>query len=227
MSKLIVLLSGGIDSVVSLAKVKNQFSKVLALTFNYNQKSFIGEKKAAENISNYYNIQHKIVDLPWLGEISSSSLNSDKSIPELNMSELDNQNITRKTSESVWVPNRNALFINIAASFADAYSFDSILIGANKEEGATFKDNSKEFIFAMNNALKNSVNKNVNLIAPLIDFSKQDIIYEGIKLNVPFKFIHSCYNNNEKHCGMCESCQRLKRALELNNRHDIVLDIFK
>jgi len=227
MSKLIVLLSGGLDSVVSLAKVRNEYTSILALTFNYGQKSFDSEKKAAEKISGYYGIEHKNIDLNWLGEISNSAMNTSASLPDIKPDELDNKNIAQKTANAVWVPNRNGLFVNIAACYADAYGYDEILTGANKEEGATFKDNTPEFISAVNKALENSVEKRVKLIAPLIDCTKQDIVKIGIDLNVPFNLIYSCYVSGEKHCGMCESCRRLKRALELNNRHDIVLELFE
>ncbi len=227
MNKLIVLLSGGLDSVVSLAKVRAEYSEILALTFDYGQKSFLKEKKAAEKISEFYNINHLIIKLDWLKQISSSALNTADELPTPAASELDDTNITKKSAKAVWVPNRNGLFVNIAACYADAYGYDEILIGANREEGATFKDNTIDFVNAMNESLKNSVDKDVNLIAPLIGYTKEDIIREGIELNVPFNLIYSCYGSNEKHCGVCESCKRLKRALELNKRYDIISEIFE
>lgn len=226
MNKAIVLLSGGLDSVVSLASIRNQCSNVLALTFNYGQKSFEAEKNASTKIADYYSIKHKIIDLDWLSLISKSSLTTAETIPYIDKKNLDNIKISQVTAKSVWVPNRNGLFVNIAACFADSFNFDLIIIGANKEEGATFKDNSKEFINAVNESLKNSVNADVKVLAPLIDMSKEEIVKLGIELNVPFKYVYSCYSNKNKHCGMCESCQRLKRALELNNRQDIIEEIF-
>ena len=76
------------------------------------------------------------------------------------------------------------------------------------------------------NSLENSVNSVVRLIAPLIDASKQDIVKIGIDLQVPFELIHSCYVLNDKHCGKCESCVRLKRALEQNNSIELIQKIF-
>lgn len=228
MNNAIILLSGGLDSVVSLAIEKEKYNKILALTFSYGQKSFLSEKKASENISAYYNIKHEIISLDWLAKISTSSLNlnNNKSIPQLNSEDLDNQKIVENTAESVWVPNRNSLFVNIAACYAEALDYNTIILGANKEEGETFKDNSINFINAINNSLKNSVNKSIKLNAPLINMTKEDIVKKGIRLNVPFDLIYSCYNSHEKHCGICESCQRLKRALLLNKREDLIKKIF-
>lgn len=226
MNKAIVLLSGGLDSTVSLAVKRNSYKDILALTFNYGQKAFKSELCAAKEISNFYNIKHKVIDLDWLGQISTSSLNTKEEIPTVLSTDLDNKNITQKSAKSVWVPNRNGLFVNIAACFADALNFNDIIIGANLEESKTFTDNTIQFINAENNSFSFSTNSNIKLIAPLINLTKKEIITEAIKLNVPFELIYSCYQNSEKHCGKCESCQRLKRALELNNRHDIINKIF-
>lgn len=227
MNKAIVLLSGGLDSVVSLALIKEKCSKILALTFNYGQKSYFAEKRAAERISQYYDIEHKIIDLDWLSVISTSSLTTKDTIPYISKDNLDNKLIAQDTAKSVWVPNRNGLFVNIAACFAEAYNYDTIIIGANKEEGATFKDNSIEFVNAINTSLENSVNIKIELIAPLINMNKEEIVNIAIQKNVPLELIHSCYISEDKHCGFCESCQRLKRALEQNERTDIIEKIFE
>lgn len=223
MNSAIILLSGGLDSVVSLAKLKDKYSRILALTFDYGQKSFLLEKKASEKIVKHYSIEHKIINLDWLSKISTSALTSEKDIPQVSNVDLDNLS---ELDNSVWVPNRNGLFINIAACYADSYSFDNIIIGANKEESITFKDNSKEFIDSVNLSLQNSTRSKVQVIAPLIDMTKTDIVKLGIDLSIPFKYIYSCYDAKNHHCGKCESCQRLIRALEMNNRQDIIEELF-
>ena len=225
-NKSIILLSGGLDSVVSLALAKDFCSDILAITFNYGQKSFKAEKRAAEAISSYYKISHTIVDLPWLAAISTSSLNTSDGVPVLSLNDLNDISITSSSSNSVWVPNRNGLFINIAATFAEAKGYDSIVIGANSEEAVTFKDNSIDFITAINSSLENSLNAVVKVIAPLIDATKEDIVRLGQELEVPFELIHSCYVSNDNHCGNCESCLRLKRAFEQNNAYSLIEKLF-
>lgn len=222
----IILLSGGIDSAVSLAIAKEKYKKILAITFNYKQKSFNKEKISSEEICKYYKIEHKIVDIEWLGDISNSSLNTEEKIPNLKISDLEDMNITNNSAKSVWVPNRNGLFINIAASYAEALDYNTIIIGANKEEAQTFKDNSADFIKSVNLSLKSSCEKEVTVEAPLIDNTKEEIISKAIKHKIPFNLINSCYSNEVKHCGKCESCIRLKRALKLNNRDDIIKELF-
>ena len=120
-----------------------------------------------------------------------------------------------------------ALFINIAACYADAMNYDMIVFGANKDEAETFKDNSISFVNAINSTLSNSTSYNVKVIAPFIYKTKKEIVEDGVRLNVPFNMIYSCYSGEAVHCGHCESCVRLRKALEENNRNDIIIDIFR
>lgn len=226
MNKSMILLSGGLDSVVSLAYLKDEYRVSLALTFDYGQKAFEKEQQAAKNICSYYGIEHKVIKLDWLSEITKTSLVSEENIPELPIADLDKMELAENTAKAVWVPNRNGLFVNIAGCFADSYGYDYIIIGANKEEATTFKDNGIDFINAINTSLANSVNQPVKLIAPLIEFDKNKIVEIAIENNVPFELIRSCYRSMEKHCGICESCNRLKRALLANNRQDLINSLF-
>ncbi len=206
-NKAIVLLSGGLDSLVSLDIARDDIDVSFAITFDYGQKSLLREIQASKKICEFYNIKHEVIKLGWLKDITSTSLVSDKEIP---------QGI-QSSSNSVWVPNRNGLFLNIAACFCDSYGYDAIIIGANKEEGQTFPDNSKEFIDKINEEFKYSTKKQPSVIAPLINLDKNDIVKQAILRSVPLEFIHSCYNGNDKNCGHCESCTRLKNALIANN----------
>lgn len=227
-NKSIILLSGGVDSAVSLASTINKENVSLALFFNYGQKSFAQEKKAVEAFSKYYDVNLEIINLDWLKSITTSSLvNNEKSIPNLKQEDLNNINITKESVKKVWIPNRNALFINIAGSYADSYNYDKIIIGANKEEAETFPDNSKNFIQHATELLAYSTQTKPIVIAPLIDYNKQEIMELGKSLNLPFEYIWSCYSNTQNHCGTCESCNRLKRGLERANLFDIVNLLFK
>lgn len=225
-NKAVILLSGGLDSVVSLALAAEKYEISMALTFDYGQKALEKELRASENICNYYNISHRIINLDWLEIITQTSLVSNLQIPVLEAAELNNFDKMSSSSQSVWVPNRNGLFINIAASFADSFELDYIVIGANKEEGATFKDNSKDFIQAVNFSLENSTNYKVQVLAPLIDYDKNEIVKIALEKQVPMQFIRSCYLDGDKQCGECESCMRLKRALIANNHQDLLNSLF-
>ncbi len=145
MVKSIILMSGGLDSVVSLGLTRNKYNVELALTFDYGQKAANTEIEASKKICEFYNVSHKVIKLDFLKEITHTSLVADCEVPtgEGLLDEV-------KSAQNVWVPNRNGLFLNIAASFADGENYDYIIIGANLEEGQTFPDNTKEFIERVN-----------------------------------------------------------------------------
>jgi len=208
-NKSIVLLSGGLDSVVSLGLCKEQYNVQLALTFDYGQKSAQTEISAAKNIADYYKIAHKVIKLDWLKEITHTALVSDEEIPH----GIDNP---EDSAKAVWVPNRNGLFLNIAGCFADSENYTHIILGANKEEGATFPDNTQEFADRINAEFEYSTQNKPKILVPLINYDKNDIVKLALENNLPLELIRSCYKGGIKHCGECESCTRLKNAL-LNN----------
>lgn len=226
MTKSIILLSGGLDSLVSLGLAKEEYNIQLALTFDYGQKSLEKEIQASKKICEYYVIEHKVIKLDWLKEITQTSLVSEKEVPLTTLEDLSSDEFVEKSAASVWVPNRNGAFLNIAAAFADSYDYDYIIFGANKEEGTTFPDNTQEFIDKINAAFEYSTQKHPKAYAPLINLSKNDIVKSAMEHTIPLNLTRSCYSINEKHCGVCESCVRLKRALTENNCDDVIKVLF-
>lgn len=222
MTKSIILLSSGLDSLVSLGLKAKELNVELALTFDYGQKSAQKEIHAAKKICEYYNIEHKIIKLDLLKEITNTSLVSQDSIPTGNsISNFD------KDISSVWIPNRNGLFLNIAGCYADSYNYDYILIGANKEEAQKFSDNTSSFIEAVNKEFEYSTQNHPKVIAPLINCTKNDIVMLALKNSIPLELTMSCYQSTEGHCGICESCLRLKDALIANNDSKYIKVLFK
>lgn len=215
MSKSIILLSGGLDSLVSLGL--GGYDVSLALTFDYGQKSVKDEIEASEKICEYYGIEHKVIKLDWLKDITHTALVADIDLPD---------KIDESSAKNVWVPNRNGLFLNIAGSFADAENYDYIIIGANKEEAQTFPDNTKEFIERINSEFEFSTRKRPKVVAPLINYDKNDIVKLALEHDIPLNLVKSCYAGGEKHCGKCESCIRLKNALTYNHAEEYIKELF-
>ena len=216
--KSIILLSGGLDSLVSCG-LKHK-SIALALTFDYGQKSVKKEIETAKKICNFYSIESKVIKLDLLKEITKTALVGDTKVPDFNG---DDENV----SNAVWVPNRNGLFLNIAASYCDSFGFNEIIIGANREEAQTFPDNTAEFIDRCNKVFEYSTKVHPIVSAPLINLDKNGIVKLALENDIPLSLVYSCYNLSVRHCGKCESCQRLKRALIFNRCDKLVKEIFE
>ena len=217
--KSVILLSGGLDSLVVLGAYKDEYGIELALTFNYGQKSAMQEINSSKQICDYYKINHKVINLDWLKDITKTALVSEDAIPTNNFG-------TDESAKSVWVPNRNGLFLNIAASFADSYGYDFILFGANKDEGQTFPDNTEKFRAEIARVFEMSTIQKPMVLAPLINCTKDDIVKIAIEKQIPLEFVRSCYSSEDKHCGKCESCSHLKRALANNKAYSYINLLF-
>ena len=220
MKKAIILLSGGLDSLVALGIPQHEYAVELALTFDYGQKSAQNEIKASSEICDFYNISHKVINLDWLRDITHTALVANKDVPTENIG-------TQASAAAVWVPNRNGLFLNIAASFADSFGYDYILYGANKDEGATFSDNTEEFRAEISKLFESSTLKKPKVVAPLINYTKNDIVKIAMDNAMPLELIRSCYNYGERHCGRCESCTHLKNALIANQGEKYLKILFE
>lgn len=210
--KSIVLLSGGLDSSVSLAQALRETDVALSLTFDYGQKAADKEKKAAAALSSYYKISHRVLELNFLKEITRTALVSKEDLPEPGLPDLADQEKSSASAALVWVPNRNGVFINIAAAFAEANQCGIIVTGFNREEAATFPDNSQDFVSAANYAMSFSTLNKVKLVSYTQQLDKVEIIKLGLTLGLPFQYLWSCYRGEDKMCGRCESCMRLLRA---------------
>lgn len=213
MKKAISVLSGGLDCTVATSVFAKDY-EIHAITFNYGQKSFRQELKASKKICEKMGFKHYVIDLPWLAKISTSSLNTDEDIPEIKEDELDDIKKSSETASSVWVPARNMVFTSIATSFAESIGAEAIIVGWDKEEAATFPDNSKEFLDAFNELIDIGSPDNIRIEAPAIDLDKEEIVRLGLEVGAPMEISYSCYAGRDKHCGVCESCMRRKRAFK-------------
>ena len=128
--------------------------------------------------------------------------------------ELDNLEKSQETAKSVWVPARNMVFTSIATSFAESIGAEIIIVGWDAEEAATFPDNSKEFMDAFNELISIGSPENIKIEAPAIDLNKEEIVKLGVEVGAPMELSYSCYAGRDKHCGICESCMRRKRAFK-------------
>lgn len=227
MSIAIVLFSGGLDSSACLYWALEQYEEITLLSFKYGSKEDEVIKRLNLLFAEIYNLESKIISLDFLEELSSKR-GSKLALSELDPPEfssfkqLDESKLTKETANQVWVPARNILFISVASAFADSYKEPvHILFGANKEEASTFPDNTPEFVERMNDAINLGCLNEVSVLAPFNTQVKREIIEFLIEKEAKFEYMSSCYQVKKWtkegypiHCGICESCQRKKRAFQ-------------
>ncbi len=220
--KAISILSGGLDSTVATSALKEEY-EIHALTFDYGQRSAQREIESSKQICQELGIEHTVLDLTWLGKLGKSALTvHDKEVPQLKSDKLDDKETCDETARKVWVPGRNVVFTAIATAFAEAEDAEKIIVGWDLEEAVTFPDNSREFLEAFNQTLEIGTLEGVQIVSPVIDLNKNEIVELGEKVHAPMELSYSCYMGEEKHCGTCESCMRRKRAFEMANIEDRV-----
>lgn len=200
----VVLYSGGMDSTVVLYHALQKHHNVFALIVDYGQKHSIETEIALKCINNLKSVfedrlTYKIVPLFVMGT-KSSLLNSKIEVPKM-------KDIIGDPQASTYVPNRNMLFLSLAASFAESIEASTIYYGAAKADDTSgYWDCTSEFRTLMNQILKLNRRNLIQIEAPLIDKTKQEIIQYGLSLGVDFSTTHTCYTGESKACGECPSC---------------------
>jgi 7-cyano-7-deazaguanine synthase len=210
----VVLLSGGLDSALNLAIAAKEQKATFALTMLYGQRAEQAEATAAKELCEYYQVPWRVVDIRWLGDVNPTSLTrKDSILPHLEISELDQMDKSTSSMKSVWVANRNGLFLNIAASYAEALKENEILVGFNLEEASTFPDNSADFIDAINRSFSFSTLNQVKVNSYTTSWNKNEILKHALEIELPLEKVWSCYQPGPDRCWKCESCRRTERAL--------------
>jgi len=227
--KAITLLSGGLDSAVATLLAQKRYNIALALTFDYGQRAAAREIETAKAFCRHYKISHEVISLPWLTVISHSPLtDNSKSLPKFKAGELGKtRKREKKSARAVWVPNRNAVFVNIAAAYAEAKHCSTIVSGFNAEEAQTFPDNSIRFIETENKLLLSSTLSHPKLVSPTQKMNKIEIARSALKLGLDTRFFWSCYEGGAKMCGRCESCARTIRAFRTIGAWEVISKQFK
>lgn len=221
--KSIVLLSSGLDSTVAFREAYSRCDETLCITFDYGQRARRREIEYSKMICENFQVGHLVIELPWYKTFRSALTNGEE-LPKILPSDLDNKTITRESAEKVWVPARNVVFLSIASAIAENYNYDVIFTGFDAEEAATFPDNTNEFVERFNGMLKLGTLSQPRVYAPLISLNKTEIVKKGIGIDAPMEWSWSCYEGNEKPCGVCESCLRRKRAFDNAGVKDPLLE---
>ncbi|MBR3460189.1 MAG: 7-cyano-7-deazaguanine synthase QueC [Clostridia bacterium] len=223
--KALVLFSGGLDSSVCLGIAVREYgaSEVLALSIYYGQKHK-REMEASERVAAYYGVRRITLDLGEVFKDSNCTLlcGAAEAIPHEEYSEQLLK--TNGAPVSTYVPYRNGLFLSSAASVALSNGCEVIYYGAHADDAAgnAYPDTSIEFNNAIAQAIYLGSGNALRVIAPFIDKPKAEVVALGAEIGVPFELTWSCYEGNEKACGVCGTCRDRIRAFKENGMTDTI-----
>ncbi len=206
----VVLMSGGMDSLVVTAHADFLGYDIAAMHINYGQRTWQKELSAFRKICSHYNIGRALeVDAPALGVIGGSSL-TDTAIP------VTQANLQSSEIPSSYVPFRNACFLSMAVSWAEVIGANKIFIGAVEEDAPGYPDCRKVFYEAFNKTVELGTRPEttIEIQTPLIELRKSEIVKKGVELDAPFLLSWSCYKSEGKACGVCDSCALRLRAFQ-------------
>jgi 7-cyano-7-deazaguanine synthase len=203
----VVLLSGGLDSTTVLAIARAQGYACYCLSFRYGQRQSIELERAGHIARAFSCEQHLILQLD-LGKIGGSALTTSLSVPK-------DRDLSQETAEIpiTYVPARNMIFLAHAVAWAEVLGAVDIFLGVNAVDYSGYPDCRPEFLEAFTKMADLGTRAGVTgktgftIHAPLLLFSKKEIIKKGIELGVDYRLTHSCYDpEGEKACGRCDAC---------------------
>jgi len=208
----VVTLSGGMDSTVcaTLAVRDRGAAHVAALHVSYGQRTEAREQRAFNEICNRLGIMRRlVVRNQALSQIGGSALtDSSLAVPVAGPEIGSHVPIT-------YVPFRNAHFLSVAVSWAEAIGAEDIYIGAVAQDSSGYPDCRPEYYDAFNELIKAGTKEGtIRIKTPLIALKKLEIVKLGLELHAPFELTWSCYSREDRACGICESCALRLRAFE-------------
>lgn len=208
----VVLVSGGMDSLVTAAVAVAAGRECAFLHVCYGQKTASRERRAFEKIADHYKPYKRLVaDISYLAEIGGSALtDADIPVPDARASVAVQGDAPYSCDiPATYVPFRNAHMITIATSLAEVEGAREIYIGATEVDYSGYPDCRRAFFDAFEKAIAAGTrpDTDIRIVTPLITAGKAEIVREGLRLSAPLELTWSCYVNTDTACGRCESCQ--------------------
>jgi len=216
MSKIVVSLSGGLDSTVLCAVLltERKYQSVLPVFFRYGSKHGQWEEDAAHKVAEYFALQLTLVDLcAAFSHTTSALLAADKrSIPK---TAYDSESM-----EQTLVPGRNLIFASFLAAIAESRQADVLALATHAGDHCLYPDCRPSFNAALADAIMESSDGKVRLLTPFSAMDKAAIVAQGIRLGAPFSLTRSCYTHQTLSCGECGACRERLAAFVVNEIAD-------
>jgi len=200
--KAVCIMSGGMDSTLAAYMMKSRGYEIVAVHFNYDQRTQQKELECFEAIAQKLDVKEKyILDLDFFKQLGASAL-TDTSI------EVPTGGIEEGVPVT-YVPFRNGIFLSMAAAIAEKEGAQAIAIGVVEEDSSGYPDCREAYIQAMQNAINLGTKDetNITIEMPLVHLKKSEIVKEALKYDVPLELTWSCYKNEDAACGVCDSCR--------------------
>jgi 7-cyano-7-deazaguanine synthase len=200
--KAVCIMSGGMDSTLAAYKMQAQGYEIVALHFNYDQRTQAKELACFENITKSMQVEKKyVLDLDFFKQLGASAL-TDTNI-DVPVSGLE------EGVPVTYVPFRNGIFLSMAAAIAEKEGAQIIAIGVVEEDSSGYPDCREAYIKAMQKAINLGTKDetNIQIEMPLVHLKKSEIVKEALRFNVPLELTWSCYKNETYACGVCDSCR--------------------
>lgn len=203
--RVVLILSGGLDSSVLLYHLRAEGRDVQALSFDYGQRH-ARELERAKRICDTTGTPHRIVKLDELATLFAGSGLVDASV------EIPPGPYAKENIRITEVPNRNMIMIAIAVTWAKTHGADGVAIAVHGGHHALYADCTPEFVESLAVSVRLATESSVDLVAPFARWTKTDIVRRGDALAVPFAITWSCYLGDVSHCGECGTCQERRDA---------------
>jgi len=210
MSKIAVcVISGGMDSALSATIAKQEGYEIVAVHFNYKQRTQVKELESFRKIVDALGVLKSYeIDLDFFEQIGASAL-TDSSIAVPMDGVEEGVPVT-------YVPFRNGIFLSIASAIGEKHSAKALYIGVVEEDSSGYPDCRESYITAMERAIELGTRDETKLKIemPLVALKKSEIVKKSLELGVPLEYTWSCYQSEERACGVCDSCRLRLRGFE-------------
>ena len=211
MRKVVIGLSGGMDSATLLGILLGQGFEVHCCTFYYGSKHNKWENQAAKDLVEFYKASGKVIH--YMIDLSIAFKHFQSSLL-LTGAEIPEGHYEAESMRQTVVPGRNMIFASIMAGLAESIEAEAVALGVHQGDHHIYPDCRKEFIKALDSAVYLSSDRKVQIIVPLMDDTKFSILEKGMNLMVPipYQLTRTCYKDQEFACGKCGSCQERLEA---------------